>query len=102
MPPAFSFSLERYGDRVTIVTFCLRVDAFGVSGRPISSRSEALEDEEQLRQLAVHELTHRLKNKIATIQAIISVQLRDQPQVRACAGTARRNAKSGCYNGRAS
>ena len=32
--------------------------------------------------LAVRELAHRLKNKIATIQAIISVQLRDQPQVR--------------------
>ena len=41
-----------------------------------------LEDEEQLRQLAVQELAHRLKNKIATIQAIISVQLRDQPQLR--------------------
>jgi two-component sensor histidine kinase len=27
-------------------------------------------------------LAHRLKNKIATIQAIIAVQLRDQPQVR--------------------
>ena len=35
-----------------------------------------------MRQLAVQELAHRLKNKIATIQAIISVQLRDQPQVR--------------------
>jgi two-component sensor histidine kinase len=30
----------------------------------------------------VRELAHRLKNKIATIQAIISVQLRDQPQLR--------------------
>ena len=45
--------------------------------------AKRLEDEEHLRQLAVRELAHRLKNKIATIQAIISVQLRDQPQVRA-------------------
>ena len=44
--------------------------------------AKRLEDEEHLRQLAVQELAHRLKNKIATIQAIISVQLRDQPQVR--------------------
>ena len=43
--------------------------------------AKRLEDEEQLRQLAVEELAHRLKNKIETIQAIISVQLRDQPQV---------------------
>ncbi len=41
-----------------------------------------LEDEEHLRQLAVQELAHRLKNKIATIQAIISVQLRDHPEIR--------------------
>ena len=41
-----------------------------------------LEDEEKLRKLAVEELAHRLKNKIATIQSIISFQLRDNPQVR--------------------
>ena len=32
--------------------------------------------------MAVEELAHRLKNKIATIQAIISLQLRDSPQTR--------------------
>ena len=41
-----------------------------------------LEDEEKFRTLAVEELAHRLKNKIATIQSIISFQLRDNPQVR--------------------
>jgi len=41
-----------------------------------------LEDEEKFRMLAVEELAHRLKNKLATIQAIISFQLRDEPQVR--------------------
>jgi two-component sensor histidine kinase len=44
--------------------------------------SKRLEDEERLREIAVQQLAHRLKNKIATIQAIISVQLRDNPQVR--------------------
>jgi two-component sensor histidine kinase len=44
--------------------------------------SKRLEDEERLREIAVQELAHRLKNKIATIQAIISIQLRDNPQVR--------------------
>ena len=44
--------------------------------------SKRLEDEERLREIAVQELAHRLKNKIATIQAIISVQLRENPQVR--------------------
>lgn len=41
-----------------------------------------LEDEEKFRKLAVDELAHRLKNKLATIQSIISFQLRDDPQIR--------------------
>ncbi len=41
-----------------------------------------LEDEEKFRKLAVEELAHRLKNKLATIQSIISFQLREEPQVR--------------------
>ncbi len=41
-----------------------------------------LEDEEKFRKLAVEELAHRLKNKLATIQAIIGFQLREEPQTR--------------------
>jgi HWE histidine kinase len=36
----------------------------------------------RLRTLAVEELAHRLKNKIASIQSIISYQLREQPRLR--------------------
>ena len=41
-----------------------------------------LEDEQKFRELAVEELAHRLKNKVATIQSIISLRLRDEPQAR--------------------
>lgn len=41
-----------------------------------------LQSEEHLRKLAVDELAHRLKNKIAAIQSILSYQLRDQPRLR--------------------
>jgi two-component sensor histidine kinase len=41
-----------------------------------------LEDEEKFRKLTVEELAHRLKNKIATIQSIISFRLRKHPQAR--------------------
>jgi Domain of unknown function (DUF4118)/HWE histidine kinase len=41
-----------------------------------------LEDEQKLRELAVEELAHRLKNKVATIQAIVSLRLREDPQAR--------------------
>jgi two-component sensor histidine kinase len=44
--------------------------------------AKRLRDEEQLRILAVEELAHRLKNKIASIQSIISYQLREQPRLR--------------------
>src|SRR6185437_6936699 len=41
----------------------------------------AFEAEAELRKLLIHELDHRLKNKIASIQAIISYQLQDQQEV---------------------
>ena len=44
--------------------------------------AKRLREEEKLRTLAVEELGHRLKNKIATIQSIVSYQLREQPQLR--------------------
>ena len=44
--------------------------------------TKQLEDEENFRKLAVEELGHRLKNKIATIQSIIRYQLRDDPPSR--------------------
>lgn len=44
--------------------------------------TKRLEDEEKFRKMTVEELAHRLKNKIATIQSIISLQLHDSPQTR--------------------
>jgi two-component sensor histidine kinase len=44
--------------------------------------AKRLQDEESLRKLAVEELGHRLKNKTATLQSIISYQLRESPQLR--------------------
>ena len=41
-----------------------------------------LQNEEKLRKVAVEELAHRLKNKIATIQSIVSYQLRGHPELR--------------------
>jgi len=44
--------------------------------------TERLRDEEAFRKLAVDELAHRLKNKVATIQSIVSFRLREIPEVR--------------------
>jgi HWE histidine kinase len=43
--------------------------------------SVRLLDEEKFGKVVVEELAHRLKNKIATIQSIISYQLRGQPEL---------------------
>jgi len=82
MPPVYSFLLERRGDVITLITFAILSFLMIYAADYFRRLAKRLEDEEHLRQLAVQELAHRLKNKIATIQAIISVQLRDQPQVR--------------------
>ena len=58
----------------------IRLSACCVGGRTLSQARKGLEDEENFRKLAVEELAHRLKNKLATIQSIISFQLRDEPQ----------------------
>ena len=46
--------------------------------RRLASR---LADEEALRRLSVEELSHRLKNKLATIQAILRLRLREHRQL---------------------
>ena len=42
-----------------------------------------IQEEETLRKLATEELAHRLKNKVATIQAILRYRLRDDPKLAA-------------------
>ena len=44
--------------------------------------ARSLREEESLRTLAVQELSHRLKNKIMTIQAIVAMRLQDYPEIR--------------------
>jgi two-component sensor histidine kinase len=82
MPPYFSFGLSAYADRITLVTYVV-ASALVVWGADyFRGLSKRLEDEEHFRKLAVEELAHRLKNKTATIQAIVSIQLRNSPQIR--------------------
>jgi len=45
--------------------------------------TKRIEDEERLRKIAIEELAHRLKNKVATLQAILRYRLRDHPALAA-------------------
>ena len=88
MPPHFSFSLTN-AQQIGLLTylFASLLIVWGADHhRRLTKRLEDEEkfrkDEEKFRKLAVDELAHRLKNKLATIQSIISFQLRDDPQIR--------------------
>lgn len=82
MPPRFTFSLSEYGDKITLVTYVVASTLVVWGADYFRGLSKRLEDEEHFRKLTVEELAHRLKNKTATIQAIIGLQLRNNPQIR--------------------
>jgi two-component sensor histidine kinase len=63
-------------------TLCVAVASLLHWGLRLVAEDHQHLDEEKFRKLAVEELAHRLRNKIATIQSIISFKLRDNPQTR--------------------
>jgi K+-sensing histidine kinase KdpD len=80
--PQFSFYMSREGDVLSLLTYCAGSMLVVWVGDYFRSLSKRLEDEENFRKLALQELSHRLKNKLATIQATIAIPLRVHPQVR--------------------
>ena len=82
MPPYFVFTFQNAGQAISVLVY-LGGALLIVWGADHYRRiTKQLQKEETFRKLAVEELAHRLKNKIATIQSIISFQLRDSPQTR--------------------
>jgi two-component sensor histidine kinase len=82
MRPQFGLFPLSMGQQIGLLTYFV-ASALIVWATDYNRRlSQRLVDEERFRELAVRELAHRLRNKIATIQSIISFQLRDSPQVR--------------------
>ncbi len=73
LSPGQSISLFTYGVAALVIVW---------GADHYAGLAKRLENEEELRKLAVEELAHRLKNKIATIQAVISSKLRDSPRLR--------------------
>jgi two-component sensor histidine kinase len=82
IPPQFAFGPFTLGIGIKLAVFvfaCGWVIWGADRYRELLKRFEA---EEELRKLATAELAHRLKNKIATIQSVISARLRDDPKTR--------------------
>jgi two-component sensor histidine kinase len=82
MAPHFTFSPLTRGQQISLLTY-LFASLLIVWGADHYRRlRQCLEDEEKFRKLTIDELAHRLKNKMATIQSIISFQLRDDAPAR--------------------
>lgn len=81
MSPQFALLPLTPGQQIGLLTY-LFASLLIVWGADHYRRlAKRLADEETLRKLSVQELSHRLKNKVATIQAIIRFRLREHPQL---------------------
>ena len=81
--PRFTFVPPlTFGKQLSLIIYLIAALMI-VAGADYCRRlAKSLKDEEELRNLSVKELDHRLKNKVATIQAIIALQLRGNDTVR--------------------
>jgi two-component sensor histidine kinase len=82
LPPHFSFTPLTPGVETKLLAFLFACALIIWGANRYRWLLNRLEAEEELRELAVGELAHRLKNKIATIQSVIGAKLRDEPQIR--------------------
>ncbi len=82
LPPYFEFSSLTSGQAISLLSYLFASLLIVWAADHYRRLTKRLEDEENFRKLAVEELAHRLKNKLATIQSIISFQLRDEPQTK--------------------
>ena len=82
MSPHYAFVPLSTGQSIGLFSYGVAALVIVWGADHYCSLAKRLENEEELRKLAVEELAHRLKNKIATIQAVISSKLRDNPQLR--------------------
>lgn len=81
MPPHLAYLPLNPGQQISLLTYLFAALLIVWGADHYRRLAKRLADEETLRQLSVQELSHRIKNKLATIQAIIRLRLREYPQV---------------------
>src|SRR5262245_55962416 len=80
-PPMAFFPLKP-GQVISLIAYLITCLILVWAAEHYRRLTKRLEDEQKFRELAVEELAHRLKNKVATIQSIVSLRLREDPQAR--------------------
>jgi two-component sensor histidine kinase len=82
MPPSMVFFPLKPGQIISLIAYLITSLIIVWAAEHYRRLTKRLEDEQKFRELAVEELAHRLKNKVATIQSIVSLRLREDPQAR--------------------
>jgi two-component sensor histidine kinase len=82
LPPYFAFSSLSTGQAISVLSFVFASLLIVWAADHYRKLTKRFEDEEKFRKLAVEELAHRLKNKLATVQAIVRFRLREHPQAK--------------------
>jgi two-component sensor histidine kinase len=82
LPPLMAFLPLTPGALTSVIAYFITSLIIVLAADHYRGLTKRLEDEEKFRELAVEELAHRLKNNVATIQSIIGLQLREDPQAR--------------------
>jgi two-component sensor histidine kinase len=82
LPPPMVFLPLKPGQIVSLIAYLITCLILVWAAEHYRRLTKRLEDEQKFRELAVEELAHRLKNKVATIQSIVSLRLREDPQAR--------------------
>jgi K+-sensing histidine kinase KdpD len=82
LPPSMVFFPLKPGQVISLIAYLITCLILVWAAEHYRRLTKRLEDEQKFRELAVEELAHRLKNKVATIQSIVSLRLREDPQAR--------------------
>ncbi len=82
LDPPMNWFRPSLGDQISLAAYVVTSLIIVWAGEHYRKLTKRLEDEENFRELAVAELAHRLKNKVATIQSIVALRLREDPQTR--------------------
>ena len=80
LPPYTSLLPLSTADAINLITYFVASALIVLATDHYRRLVQRLKDEEGFRKLAVEELAHRLKNKVATIQAVVGFRLREHQQ----------------------
>jgi K+-sensing histidine kinase KdpD len=81
IPPARSFYLPFGGDAITLAIFVASGSIIVWAAERYRRLVALLNEEEHHRKVVVDELNHRVKNKLATVYALLGRELRRTPEI---------------------